>query len=136
MKKANKLIYWELGLAEKGFRGRIVFLSRRLVLRSSSHDLVDHLSKVEDPRIERSKIHSLIDILFIRVDRTIPGCDGPTDITSFAKTQMNRCRRFMELKNGVPSHDTLGGVVAATEAFSKSISQMDRRTGGVRRRIE
>ena len=39
-------------------------------------------------------------------------CDGPTDIASFARTQLAWCRRFVALKNGVPSHDTIGRVLS------------------------
>ena len=79
---------------------------------SSSLDFVDHFAVVEEPRIERTKVHGLIDILFICVAGTIAGCDGPTDIASFAKTQLAWCRKFVELKNGVPSHDTIGRVIS------------------------
>ena len=79
---------------------------------SSSLDFVDHFSNVKEPRIERSRIHGLIDILFISVAGTIAGCDGPSDIASFAKTQLAWCRKFVKLKNGVPSHDTIGRVIS------------------------
>lgn len=79
---------------------------------SSSLDFLDHFAIVDEPRIERTKIHGLTDILFICVAGTIAGCDGPTDIASFAKTQLAWCRKFVELKNGVPSHDTIGRVLS------------------------
>jgi predicted transposase YbfD/YdcC len=79
---------------------------------SASLDFLDHFSNVDEPRIERTKIHGLIDILFISVAGTIAGCDGPTDIASFAKTQLAWCRKFVKLKNGVPSHDTIGRVIS------------------------
>jgi predicted transposase YbfD/YdcC len=79
---------------------------------SASLDFLDHFSNVDEPRIERTKIHGLADILFICVAGTIAGCDGPTDIASFAKTQLAWCRKFVELNNGVPSHDTIGRVIS------------------------
>ena len=79
---------------------------------SASLDFLDHFSNVDEPRIERTKIHGLIDILFISVAGTIAGCDGPTDIASFARTQLAWCRKFVTLKNGVPSHDTIGRVIS------------------------
>ena len=79
---------------------------------SASLDFLDHFSNVDEPRIERTKIHGLTDILFICVAGTIAGCDGPTDIASFAKTQLAWCRKFVELNNGVPSHDTIGRVIS------------------------
>ena len=79
---------------------------------SSSLDFVDHFSSVEEPRLNRTKRHELVDVLFVCVAGTIAGCDGPTDIASFAKTQLPWCRNFVPLKNGAPSHDTVGRVVS------------------------
>ena len=53
-----------------------------------------------------------MDILFVCVAGTIAGCDGPTDLASFAKTQLTWCRKFVTLKHGAPSHDTIGRVVS------------------------
>ena len=57
---------------------------------------------VEDFRINRTKVHQLMDILFISVAATIAGADGPSDIADFAKQQLAWCRKFVRLKNGVP----------------------------------
>jgi predicted transposase YbfD/YdcC len=77
-----------------------------------SLDFTSHFSDVEDPRVDRSKVHQLIDILFISVAGTIAGCDGPCDIAEFARTQLSWCRQFVALENGVPAHDTIGRVLS------------------------
>jgi hypothetical protein len=77
-----------------------------------SLDFVDCFSGVEEPRIDRTKRHAILDVLFISVAGTIAGCDGPSDIASFAKTQLAWCRKFVPLENGVPSHDTIGRVIS------------------------
>ena len=69
-------------------------------------------SSVEDPRIERSKRHELIDILFICVAATIAGCDGPTEIVDFAGQKLSWFRKFIRWENGAPSHDTVGRVLS------------------------
>lgn len=79
---------------------------------SASTDFVDHFSSVEEPRVERTKKHGLMDVLFISVAGTIAGCDGPSDIEDFAKTQLAWCRKFVPLSEGVPSHDTIGRVIS------------------------
>lgn len=79
---------------------------------SSSLDFVDCFSGVDEPRIDRTKRYGLLDILFISVAGTIAGCDGPSDIASFTKTQLAWCRKFVPLENGVPSHDTIGRVIS------------------------
>jgi predicted transposase YbfD/YdcC len=53
-----------------------------------------------------------MDILFISVAATIAGADGPTDIADFAEQKLAWCRKFVRLKNGVPSHDTIGRVLS------------------------
>ena len=79
---------------------------------ASSIDWVDPISNIEAPRVDRTKWHSLTDILFLCVACTIAGCDGPSDLESFARTQLKWCRKFIALINGVPSHDTIGRVIA------------------------
>ncbi len=69
-------------------------------------------SAVDDPRIERSKRHELLDILFICVAATIAGCDGPTEIVDFASQKISWFRKFIRLENGAPSHDTVGRVLS------------------------
>lgn len=77
-----------------------------------SPDFRTHFAGVEEPRINRSKVHQLMDILFISVAATIAGADGPTDIADFAEQKLAWCRKFVRLKNGVPSHDTIGRVLS------------------------
>ena len=69
-------------------------------------------SVVDDPRIERSKRHELVDILFLCVAATIAGCDGPTEIADFARQRLSWFRRFIRLVGDVPSHDTIGRVLS------------------------
>jgi predicted transposase YbfD/YdcC len=53
----------------------------------------------------------LIDILFLCVAGTVVGCEGPSDIAEFAREKLAWFRRFVPLKNGVPSYDTIGRVI-------------------------
>ena len=89
---------------------------------SSSLGFVDHFSSVDEPRLDRKRRHELLDILFLCVAGTIAGCDGPSDIASFATTQLDWCRKFVPLANGVPSHDTIGRVISLIkpEQFQKA----------------
>lgn len=75
-------------------------------------DFTSFFCDVADPRIERSKAHQLMDILFISVAGTIAGCEGPSDIAEFARTQLDWCRKFVPLAEGVPAHDTIGRVLS------------------------
>jgi predicted transposase YbfD/YdcC len=70
----------------------------------------NHFTVVDDPRIDRSKSHLLLDILFLAVCATIAGADGPSDIADFGREQIQWLRKFIALPNGIPSHDTIGRV--------------------------
>ncbi len=72
---------------------------------------LDCFDCVEDPRLDRKKLHGLIDVLFISVAATVAGADGPSDIEEFATEKIDWCRKFVPLGNGVPSHDTIGRVI-------------------------
>lgn len=82
-------------------------------------------AEVDDPRIERSKQHALVDILFVCVAATIAGCDGPTEIVDFATQKIDWFRKFIRLENGVPSHDTVGRVLSLLkpDQFQKAFLQ-------------
>jgi hypothetical protein len=88
---------------------------------AGSPALLAHFSTLEDPRIERTKKHSLNDILVIAICGFICGVDGWVDLEFFAKCKEAWFRTFLLLPNGIPSHDTFGRVFAALdpEAFSR-----------------
>lgn len=90
-----------------------------------SLDFTCHFSNVHDPRIDRGKEHQLIDILFISVAGTIAGCDGPSDIAEFARSQLAWCRKFVPLKNGAPAHDTIGRVLSLIRPLEFQNAFMD-----------
>lgn len=72
--------------------------------------LVECMSSVEDPRVERTKAHNLEDILVLSVLAVLCGADGWEDIELFGKIRQQWLRKFIGLKNGVPSHDTISRV--------------------------
>ena|SRR5579863_7861085 len=65
-----------------------------------------------DPRMERSKRHSLLDIIILAVCATLGNANGWADIERFGKAKIDFFRTFLELPNGIPSHDTFGRVFA------------------------
>jgi DDE_Tnp_1-associated/Transposase DDE domain len=74
--------------------------------------LVEHFSNITDPRIERSKRHKLIDILIISICATICGADGWEEFELFGQAKQEWFKQFLELPNGIPSHDTFRRVFA------------------------
>ena len=74
--------------------------------------LIDHFSGIEDPRIDRSKRHQLIDILVIAICATICGAEGWEDFELFGNCKRDWFKSFLDLPNGIPSHDTFRRVFA------------------------
>lgn len=74
-----------------------------------------HFGAVPDPRVERTRKHLLIEILFIAVCTLICGGEGFTDMELFGRAKERWLRRFLELRNGIPSHDTFRRVFSLLE---------------------
>ncbi len=65
-----------------------------------------------DPRLNRTKRHALLDIIILAVCATLGNANGWADIERFGKAKLDFFRSFLELPNGIPSHDTFGRVFA------------------------
>ncbi|MBD1832029.1 ISAs1 family transposase [Cyanobacteria bacterium FACHB-472] len=76
------------------------------------YKLVEHLSEIDDPRIEGSKRHKLIDILTIAILGVICGADSWVARENFGQAKFKWLKRILELPNGIPSHDTFARVFA------------------------
>jgi predicted transposase YbfD/YdcC len=72
--------------------------------------LTRHFLTIIDPRIERQKAHLLIDIILVAICATIAGCEGWVEIADYGRAKRKWLRTFLELPNGIPSHDTFGRV--------------------------
>jgi len=70
------------------------------------------LEKVRDPRLERNQLHKLVDILVLAVCGFLAGCESWVDVELFGKSKREWLEKFLELPNGIPSHDTFGRVFA------------------------
>ncbi|NEO64241.1 MAG: transposase family protein, partial [Moorea sp. SIO4G2] len=68
--------------------------------------IYEHFSDLKDPRVDRSKLHKLIDIITITICAVISGADTWVDIELYGKTKYKWLKKFLELPNGIPSHDT------------------------------
>jgi predicted transposase YbfD/YdcC len=94
----------------KGFQFRKGF--HALSENSKNPSFIEYFADLADPRIEDRCDHKLIDILFIAVCAVICGADGFTDMEEFGLSKQTWLRQFLELPNGIPSHDTFGRVFA------------------------
>ena len=69
-----------------------------------------------DPRSDHALSHKLIDIVIIAILAVIAGANHWTDIETFGRAKEAWLRQFLELPNGIPSHDTFGRVFARLDA--------------------
>jgi len=76
----------------------------------------EHFSKVSDPRKDRTRDHKLIDIIAIAICAVICGAEGWVDIELYGKSKQHWLSTFLELPNGIPSHDTFGRVFSLIDA--------------------
>ncbi len=72
--------------------------------------LLRFFDELEDPRMERTKMHALSDILVITICAVICGADEWTEIELFGQSKHPWLKTFLALPNGIPSHDTFGRV--------------------------
>ena len=72
----------------------------------------EYFEELEDPRVGRAKRHELLDIVVIAVCGIICSADTWVDIEEFGKAKEEWFRTFLDLPNGIPSHDTFGRVFA------------------------
>jgi predicted transposase YbfD/YdcC len=72
--------------------------------------VVEHFSSLTDPRIDRKKRHQLLDIVVIAICAVICGANDWVGIEAFGNAKYEWLKTFLELPNGIPSHDTFGRV--------------------------
>lgn len=69
---------------------------------------LESFSKLTDPRIDRKKLHQLNDIIFLTIAAVLSGANTWVDIENYGNAKLEWLRKYIPLKNGIPSHDTLG----------------------------
>lgn len=77
--------------------------------------LVDYFGELEDPRVERTKRHRLLDIIVIAICGAICGADDWVAIEQFGRSKQAWLAGFLALEHGIPSHDTFGRVFSRLE---------------------
>ena len=75
--------------------------------------IVQNFSQLEDPRSVVNQRHLLGDLIVICIMGVIAGADGPLAIGVWAENNGQWLRQRLQLPNGIPSHDTIGRLLAA-----------------------
>jgi predicted transposase YbfD/YdcC len=61
---------------------------------------------MKDPRIDRKKMHPLENIIFISIAAVLCGAETWEDLEDFGHAKFDWFSNILDMKNGVPSHDT------------------------------
>jgi predicted transposase YbfD/YdcC len=69
-----------------------------------------HFGMLDDPRVDRTKKHLLVDIVCLSICAVIAGAEGWEDIEEFGEQKEAWLRTFLKLPHGIPSHDTIARV--------------------------
>lgn len=71
-----------------------------------------YFAEISDPRVERTRLHELLDILVIAICAVICGADTWVEMEAYGRAKEQWLRQFLALPNGIPSHDTFARVLA------------------------
>jgi hypothetical protein len=77
--------------------------------------LIEHFKDLPDPRVNRTKDHDLIDILVIAVCTLLCAGESFNDMEDFGHAKRDWFKTFLQLRHGIPSHDTFNRVFAALD---------------------
>ncbi len=72
--------------------------------------LITILRNIPDPRSGNAQRHALLDILAIALVASICGCESCVEIADFAEDREELFAEFLDLENGLPSHDTFSRI--------------------------
>ena len=78
----------------------------------NSARMEEHFAELTDPR-RRKVMYPLIDVVVIAVCAVICGADDFVAIAEFGRKKHEWLSRFLDLKNGIPSHDRFNAILAA-----------------------
>lgn len=91
--------------------------------------LLDYASTVTDMRQEKKVLHKMADIIMLVFFATLANADDWVEMEVFGKEHEKFLRNYLELPNGIPSHDTIQRVFAMVapeflENFQKQWNEM------------
>ena len=72
----------------------------------------EYFNELEDPRDSRGKRHDLLEIILLAIIGSICKTDDWEEIVAICESKENWLRTFLDLKHGIPSHDTFERVFA------------------------
>ena len=95
--------------------------------------ILEYFKELEDPRSTINRRHVLGDLIVICVLAVIAGADGPKAIGVWASSNATWLQQYLDLRSGIPSHDTFGRLLALLkpQAFQRCFQAWIARLGEV-----
>lgn len=92
-----------------------------------------YFGDVPDPRVARTRRHRLLDLLTIAVCAVVCGANDWVAVATFGQEKAAWLRTFLDLPNGLPSHDTFSRVFARLDpvAFERSFGAWSQAMAGI-----
>ena len=94
-------------------------------MQGPSISILEQFSQLKDPRVDRAKRRNLADVIVIAICAVICGANGWPDVKLFGKSKREWLETFLELPNGIPSHDAFGRVFAMLDAEMLDAEQFE-----------
>lgn len=94
-------------------------------------------SELSDPRSGRPKRHDLLEMLMIALCAVLSGGQTAVDMAIFAEAKQEFLGRFLQLTNGIPSHDTFSRLLSRLNpdqfraCFQKFVARFGETSSGV-----
>ena len=82
------------------------------------NDMINIIKNQNDTRYKPNIRHKMEDIILITLFGVLAKCDEWTEIEIFARKKEKWLRKYLELPNGIPSHDTIQRVISLLEPQS------------------
>lgn len=77
--------------------------------------LLECFEGLPDPRLDRTRRHKLVDILTIGLCSILSGRENFSEMEFYGRIKEDWLKTFLELPNGIPSHDTMNRVFSAID---------------------
>ena len=98
----------------KGF-GPLASSAPSATTKKLKQSLIQRFEALDDPRVKRQPKHSLVDIVAIAILAVLSGADDMVAIETYGKAKQSWLETFLDLPNGIPSHDTFSRVLALVD---------------------
>ena len=92
-------------------------------------ELLEYLKFVKDDRQEHKVLHKVYDIIMLVFLSKLSNADEWTEFEQFGKLHEQFLKKYLELPNGIPSHDTIQRVFGMIdshylETFQRKLAEV------------